>query len=89
MSILQHIGSLAQYMVDKPSIRKPLSKLGALRISRQEAIEIAQSSIAPNNYCIVVVKVEDKASTKMGYILHEDLGNTAYSTWLDQVKAMP
>eukprot|EP00972_Heterocapsa_arctica_P039113 5759274-Heterocapsa_arctica.AAC.1 len=36
MSVLEQIGTLTVYMIDKPIVRKPLSKLGALRISRQE-----------------------------------------------------
>eukprot|EP00972_Heterocapsa_arctica_P093926 13853914-Heterocapsa_arctica.AAC.1 len=61
MTTLQIIGTLAEYMMDKPKIRKPLSKLGALRISRQDAEYIGESSIAPNNYCcIVMVNIEDK-----------------------------
>eukprot|EP00972_Heterocapsa_arctica_P030483 4487743-Heterocapsa_arctica.AAC.1 len=67
MTTLEQITTITKYMSNKPHIRKPLSKLGALRISRQEAIEIAHSSIAPNNYCIAVVDVEDKGIRKADY----------------------
>eukprot|EP00972_Heterocapsa_arctica_P099891 14734282-Heterocapsa_arctica.AAC.1 len=88
VNTLHIIGTLAEYMMDKPRIRKPLSKLGALRISIQEAIGIVQSSIVPNNYCIVMVNIEDKGVNKVGHILYQDLGNYAYARWPDQVKAI-
>eukprot|EP00972_Heterocapsa_arctica_P051478 7572031-Heterocapsa_arctica.AAC.1 len=88
MTTMEHITTITKYLSDKPHIRRPLSKLGALNISRQEAKVIANSSIAPASYCILVVDVEDKGIRKAGYILEQDLGNNAYSTWLDQSKAL-
>eukprot|EP00972_Heterocapsa_arctica_P105691 15570838-Heterocapsa_arctica.AAC.1 len=66
-------------MIDKPGIRKPLSKLGAIRISRQKAKAIAESAEAPNNYCIVMVNIVDAGVPKVGYILYQDLGNFTYT----------
>eukprot|EP00972_Heterocapsa_arctica_P108613 15993949-Heterocapsa_arctica.AAC.1 len=50
-------------MDDKPKLRKPLSKLGAVRIPRNKAKAMADGTQAPNNYSIIMMKINTTKAT--------------------------
>eukprot|EP00972_Heterocapsa_arctica_P062295 9182737-Heterocapsa_arctica.AAC.1 len=79
MNSLQIIAFLADYMQAKPGLRKPLSKLGAIRITKRQAKIVAESLEAPNNYSIVMLNINNKGVSNIGYIFYQDLGNFTYA----------
>eukprot|EP00972_Heterocapsa_arctica_P030933 4549226-Heterocapsa_arctica.AAC.1 len=63
MAVLEIIGLLADYIHDKPKLRKPLSKLGAVRIPRNRAKAMVDGTEAPNTYCIIMMRTTPRKAT--------------------------
>eukprot|EP00972_Heterocapsa_arctica_P099537 14686855-Heterocapsa_arctica.AAC.1 len=57
MTAKEFVGYLADFMENKPKLRKPLSKLGAVRIHRNRAKAIADGTEAPNNYSVIMLQI--------------------------------
>eukprot|EP00972_Heterocapsa_arctica_P063509 9374185-Heterocapsa_arctica.AAC.1 len=71
-------------MENKPKLRKPLSRLGAIRITKKKAKIITHAAEAPNNYSIVMINTKIKEENKVGYIFYQDLDNFTYSQMAGQ-----
>eukprot|EP00972_Heterocapsa_arctica_P061785 9109935-Heterocapsa_arctica.AAC.1 len=78
MTEVEVIGSLADYVENNTKLRKPLSRLGAIRISRSKAKIIADATEAPNNYCIILMNIKIKGENKFACVFYQD-GDSPWS----------
>eukprot|EP00972_Heterocapsa_arctica_P022440 3300923-Heterocapsa_arctica.AAC.1 len=61
-------------MADKSEERKSLSKLGATRLSRNEALRfLASKEKCCNYYTLMVHDTDDSGAKQLGYIMYQDL----------------
>eukprot|EP00972_Heterocapsa_arctica_P077863 11484988-Heterocapsa_arctica.AAC.1 len=57
MTAQELVGYWADFMENKTKLRKPLSKLGEVRIHKNRAKAMAYGTEGPNNYSIIMLKV--------------------------------
>eukprot|EP00972_Heterocapsa_arctica_P061713 9100161-Heterocapsa_arctica.AAC.1 len=70
-------------MWDKPTERKLLSHYGAVRLSKEEALDVIQRESRPGNFWILMVTYEERSEKRIGYIFYQDYGNQECASWLD------
>ena len=70
---------LADALADKPTQRKSLSWLGAVRIQKDHALRSILGWESMNNFCIYIVKTP----AGLAYIFYKDVGNFLMASWLD------
>jgi hypothetical protein len=73
------LSALARFLQNKPTERKALSKLGAMRRSRSEAVIFLDGKEPCCNYYTLMMSL---AGT-IGYVMFQDASNHTYWTWLD------
>eukprot|EP00972_Heterocapsa_arctica_P040595 5982361-Heterocapsa_arctica.AAC.1 len=66
-------------MSDKPDDRKELSKFGAVRLPREQALDIIKTHEALDDYFIIVGEINIKGKDKVGYLFYQDMGNQSYA----------
>eukprot|EP00972_Heterocapsa_arctica_P060201 8879296-Heterocapsa_arctica.AAC.1 len=59
--------------------RKYISGFGAVRLSKKEAIEVAESAVRPNNLFVYVTGYKKENQTCLGYLFYRDYGNDGYA----------
>eukprot|EP00972_Heterocapsa_arctica_P073463 10849947-Heterocapsa_arctica.AAC.1 len=70
------IAILAAFMIEKKDERAALSKLGAVRLSRREAIRFLTSKRKIQDYYTLMVQTTTSTGIfQIGYIMFEDVGN--------------
>eukprot|EP00972_Heterocapsa_arctica_P105638 15563164-Heterocapsa_arctica.AAC.1 len=70
-------------MANKSDQRKALSKLGAMRLSRKEALRFLRSKEKVGNYYTLMVQTMSNSGAKqLGYIMFEDILNKPYARFL-------
>eukprot|EP00972_Heterocapsa_arctica_P044885 6624163-Heterocapsa_arctica.AAC.1 len=83
---------IAIYLACKPKERKLLSELGAVRISRKEALDIIKSKQIPVNYDVVMVADQqeyvDDTVDIVTLIFYLDCRNQHYASYMDHTKCM-
>eukprot|EP00972_Heterocapsa_arctica_P114540 16442900-Heterocapsa_arctica.AAC.1 len=82
------LSKLAVLMADTSEERKSLSKLGAARLSRNEALRfLASKEKFCNYYTLMVYDTDDSGAKQLGYIMYQDLSNKPYAAWLSSVSS--
>eukprot|EP00972_Heterocapsa_arctica_P084839 12497281-Heterocapsa_arctica.AAC.1 len=58
--------------------RKYISGFGTVRLSKKEAMDVADSANRPNNFFVYVTGYKVENQTRLGYLFYRDYGNEAY-----------
>eukprot|EP00972_Heterocapsa_arctica_P107792 15875421-Heterocapsa_arctica.AAC.1 len=65
--------------------RKYISGFGTVRLSKKEAIDVADSRVRPNNLFVYVTGYKEENHIKLGYLFYMDYGNDCYASYLSQI----
>eukprot|EP00972_Heterocapsa_arctica_P060532 8930144-Heterocapsa_arctica.AAC.1 len=80
------INKLAAFMVDKKDERTALSKLGATRRSRNDALRFMHSHEKTQFFYTLMIQCENGSGKyQLGYIMFEDVRNKPYMKALDSM----
>ena len=81
MEPMEMIKWIAVHLADKPVLRKDISRWGAVRILKDQALKALYGGESLNNFVIYPVVPDNK----IHYILYKDAGNYVYAKWLKQL----
>eukprot|EP00972_Heterocapsa_arctica_P058737 8659665-Heterocapsa_arctica.AAC.1 len=56
-----------------------LSQYGAVRLSKKEAIEVAENLNRPQNLFVNISAYKGEKENRLGYVFYRDYGNEAYA----------
>eukprot|EP00972_Heterocapsa_arctica_P049515 7288099-Heterocapsa_arctica.AAC.1 len=68
--------------------RKYISGFGAVRLSKKEAIDVADIAHRPNNLFVYVTGYQEENQTRLGYLFYRDYGNEAYASYLSKITSI-
>eukprot|EP00972_Heterocapsa_arctica_P076102 11223989-Heterocapsa_arctica.AAC.1 len=85
---LEQIGVIKDFFASNRTERKLLSKLGAVRMSRKEALDIIKEKKKPPDLYIVMEVDVDNAEERIFFKFYRDCGIKRYASYLDHTKCM-